>query len=168
MLPEPDSPATRRTFVATRTPPVATRRVGARRKLPEVSVIDPARSPSRLFAVCLVVALVATTPVALAAPQEDGPATEEEIVGTYTVDVPDFGLITIEVRHREEDGAMLISATEQPETVMTHVEDNRYEIDTDMYGVILIEFRENEEGVVTSMTLDSYEFSLLAEKKRVQ
>lgn len=108
-----------------------------------------------------------TGSVTVTAPQ-DGPASTEEIVGTYTVDVPDYGLITIQVRHREEDDALLISASEQPETVLKHVEDNRYEIDTDMYGIILIEFRQDDEGKVTSMTLDSYEFSLLAEKKTSQ
>lgn len=119
---------------------------------------------SRFQALALVLALVATAGVAAAAQEERAPT--EQIVGTYTVDVPDYGVISIEVRHREEDDALLISATEQPETVMKHVEANRYEIETEMYGVILIEFHHDDEGQIDSMSLDSYEFSLLAEKKR--
>jgi len=117
--------------------------------------------------VLVLVVVVATAVAALAVPQEER-APADQIVGTYTVDVPDFGVITIQVRHREEDDVLLISATEQPETVMQHVEADRYEVDTDMYGVVLIEFHRDAEGEIDSMSLDSYEFSLVAEKKRSQ
>lgn len=114
----------------------------------------------RLTALFSVVALLFALTPAFA--QQGGDL--QKFAGTYEFDVPDFGLITVFVEVTEEN-TLTLSAMDQPPSELKQLDANRFELDSPEMGIIAIGFIENEDGEVTQMTIDSFEFSFVAEKK---
>jgi len=121
----------------------------------------------RAFAVLFVVAVASS--IALAAPVAASSATQEEsphkrFAGMYEADIPDMGVMGITVTYSEESDTLTIAAEAAPATEMEHIKGNRYKIETYEFGTIYLEFLESEEGEVTSMAIDGYDFSFIAIK----
>lgn len=102
-----------------------------------------------------------SSPVAIASQEEESAA---RFAGSYEADIPDMGVMMITVTHNDEDGTLTIAAEAQPATEMEHIKANRYKIETYEFGAIYIEFLEDDQGEVTSMAIDGYDFSFIAIK----
>ena len=88
----------------------------------------------------------------------------KKFVGIYEVDIPDIGLTEI-VSALNDRGELTIAAMGAPPIPLVHLTGNTFEGESPEYGVIAFGFVEDEDAAVTMMTIDGYEFSLVAEKK---
>ncbi|MFQ5742400.1 MAG: DUF3471 domain-containing protein [Acidobacteriota bacterium] len=90
----------------------------------------------------------------------------DKLIGDYEFEVPEFGPIVVTIALKEE-ATLTIQSTYDggPASNLNHVEDNKYKLESSEFGTINIEFFEDEGGNVTSMSIDSYEFSFVAKKK---
>jgi hypothetical protein len=118
-------------------------------------------------AVVVSVAVVLATSLVLAVPnstvaQEE--SSHKRFAGTYEADIPDMGVMGITVSYSEESDNLTIAAEAAPATEMEHIKGNRYKIETYEFGTVYLEFLESEEGEVTSMAIDGYDFSFIAIK----
>ena len=112
-----------------------------------------------VFAVVAATSLIVGTP-ALA--QED--SAHKRFAGMYEADIPDMGVMGITITYSEDSDTLTIAAEAAPATEMEHIKGNRYKIETYEFGTIYLEFLESEEGDVTSMAIDGYDFSFIAIK----
>jgi hypothetical protein len=118
-------------------------------------------------AVVVSVAVVLATSLVLAVPnstvaQEE--SSHKRFAGMYEADIPDMGVMGITVSYSEESDNLTIAAEAAPATEMEHIKGNRYKIETYEFGTVYLEFLESEEGEVTSMAIDGYDFSFIAIK----
>jgi len=120
-------------------------------------------------AIAVLFAVVVASSFAFAAPagaldlgQDE--ASFKRFAGAYEADIPDMGTMAISIIHNEESGTLTISAEAAPASEMEHVKGNRFKIETYEFGTIYLEFLESEEGEVTSMAIDGYDFSFIAVK----
>jgi hypothetical protein len=121
----------------------------------------------RAFAVLFVVVVVSS--LILAAPASAWSSTQDEspqkrFAGMYEADIPDMGVMGITITYSEESDTLTIAAEAAPATEMEHIKGNRYKIETYEFGTVYLEFLESEEGEVTSMAIDGYDFSFIAIK----
>jgi hypothetical protein len=115
----------------------------------------------RAAALGLMVLAVAVTPL-LGQQQQS----REKFVGVYEFEAPDYGVIAVTIGLTEEN-ELTISALGAPPSTMKHLSGNRYQFNSSDYGVINIGFVEEEDGTVSSITIDSYDFSFIATKKKL-
>ena len=121
------------------------------------------RAVAVAFAVVVASSLIFSAPGdALAAGQDE--ASHKRFAGTYEADIPDMGTMAISVIHSEESGVLTLSAEAAPATDLEFVKGSRFKMETYEFGTIYIEFLESEEGEVTSMAIDGYDFSFIAIK----
>ena len=116
-------------------------------------------------ALAVAFAIVIATSLAVVSPavaQDESP--HKRFAGMYEADIPDMGVMGISVSYSEESDTLTIAAEAAPATEMEHIRGNRYKIETYEFGTIYLEFLESEEGEVTSMAIDGYDFSFIAIK----
>ena len=77
----------------------------------------------------------------------------------------DYGVISVVIDVTEEK-AVTISAMSSPPQAMTHIEGNLWEFNSPEFGLISIGFVEEDDGSVSAITIDSYDFSFIAYKKK--
>jgi hypothetical protein len=114
----------------------------------------------RAAALGLIALAVAVTPL-LGQEQQS----REKFVGVYEFEAPDYGVIAVTIGLTEENELTISAMGNAPET-MKHLSGNRYQFNSPDYGLISIGFVEEEDGTVSSITIDSYDFSFIAVKKR--
>ena len=114
-----------------------------------------------LFAVILASSFVLAAPNSTVAQEE---SSHKRFAGMYEADIPDMGVMGITISYSDESDALTIAAEAAPATEMEHIKGNRYKIETYEFGTIYLEFLESEEGEVTSMAIDGYDFSFIAIK----
>jgi hypothetical protein len=110
----------------------------------------------------IVAALLAVFPALAQEAQE--PPNLDKLAGVYEFEAPDYGVIAVTIVLTEER-AVTISAMGSPPAAMKHVEGNLWEFNSPEYGHITIGFVEEEDGSISSITIDSYAFSFIAHKK---
>ncbi len=88
----------------------------------------------------------------------------KKFVDTYEFEAPDFGLIGVVVAVTDA-GELTLAAMDSPPMPLVHLTSNSFEGDSPEFGVITFGFVEDEDGTVTIMTIDGYDFSFVAEKK---
>jgi len=108
--------------------------------------------------------LMAAVPV-LAQEQQQQPPNLDKLAGVYEFEMPDYGVVPVTVVVTEEK-AVTISAMGSAPMAMKHIEGNLWELNSPEYGYLTIGFVEEEDGSISAMTIDSYEFSLIAYKKK--
>ena len=121
------------------------------------------RAVAAVFAVIMVSSLIFSAPAG-ASPGGQDEAPHKRFAGTYEADIPDMGTMAISVIHSEESGVLTLSAEAAPATDLEFVKGSRFKMETYEFGTIYIEFLESEEGEITSMAIDGYDFSFIAIK----
>jgi len=101
---------------------------------------------------------------ALAQDQEEAP-NFDKLAGVYEFEAPDYGVISVAIEVSEEK-AVTISAMGAVPTAMTHIEGNLWEFDSPEFGLINIGFVEEDDKTISAITIDSYDFSFIAYKKK--
>ena len=87
-----------------------------------------------------------------------------KFAGVYTVEIPDYGVMEIGVAIADEGGLTL---TAMGNTMpLKHISGNAYELDTPDFGIINIGFVAEDDGSISALTLDGYDFSFVATKKK--
>jgi hypothetical protein len=109
--------------------------------------------------------LVAAVPVLAQEQQQPQPPNIDKLAGVYEFEMPDYGVVPVTVAVSEEK-AVTISAMGSAPMAMKHIEGNLWELNSPDYGYLTIGFVEEEDGSISAMTIDSYEFSLIAYKKK--
>lgn len=112
----------------------------------------------------LIAALLAVFP-ALAQEQQQQPPELDKLAGVYEFEAPDYGVIAVTIAVTEEK-QVTVSAMGSAPMAMKHIENNLWEFNSPEYGLINIGFVEEEDGTVSSITIDSYSFSFIAYKKK--
>ena len=121
------------------------------------------RAVAVLFAVVVASSFILSMSAGAAtAGQDEAPF--KRFVGTYEADIPDMGNMSIAITHNDESGVLTIAAEAQAATEMEHIKGSRFKIESYEFGTIYFEFLESEEGEVTSMAIDGYDFSFIAIK----
>jgi hypothetical protein len=115
----------------------------------------------RAAALGLMALAVAVTPL-LGQQQQS----REKFVGVYEFEAPDYGVIAVTIG-LTDDNELTISAMGSAPSTMKHLSGNRYQFNSSDYGLINIGFVEEEDGTVSSITIDSYDFSFIATKKKL-
>ncbi len=121
------------------------------------------RAIAIMFAVVVAATLVFSMPAG-ASPVGQDEAPFKHFAGMYEADIPDMGPMSIAVTYSEESGVLTIAAEAQAATEMEHIKGSRFKIESYEFGTIYLEFLESEEGEVTSMAIDGYDFSFIAIK----
>ena len=114
-------------------------------------------------AVLGIIALVVAITPALAQDQAEAPDLTK-YVGLYEFEAPDYGVMEIGVAVTEDEDGLTLSAMGTT-TLLVHISGEAYELTTPDFGVINIGFIVEDDGSVSAMTLDSYDFSFVALKK---
>ena len=96
--------------------------------------------------------------------QEQQAADLSEYVGAYTVEIPDYGLLEIAIAIADEGGLTLTAMGTT--TPLKHLSGTAYELDTADFGIINIGFVAEDDGSISALTLDGYDFSFIAIKKK--
>lgn len=112
----------------------------------------------------IIAMLLAAVPV-LAQEQQQQPPNIDKIAGVYEFEMPDYGVVPVTVTVSEEK-EVAISAMGSVPTKMSHIEGNLWELNSPEFGYITIGFVEEEDGSISAMTIDSYEFSFIAYKRK--
>ena len=119
------------------------------------------RAVAFLFAIVVASSLVFSIPAgASTSGQDDAPF--KRFAGMYEADIPDMGVMSIAVTYGDESGVLTIAAEAQAATEMEHLKGTRFKIESYEFGTIYLEFLESEEGEITSMAIDGYDFSFIA------
>jgi hypothetical protein len=116
-----------------------------------------------MFAIVVASSLVFAAPAGASTGGQDE-ASHKRFAGVYEADIPDMGTMAISVIHNEESGTLTLSAEAAPATDLEFVKGSRFKMETYEFGTIYIEFLESEEGEITSMAIDGYDFSFIAIK----
>ena len=98
------------------------------------------------------------------AQDEQEPENLDKLAGVYEFEIPDYGVISVVIAITEEKD-VTISAMGAVPSAMKHVEGNLYEFESPDFGLINIGFVEEDDGSVSAITIDSYDFSFVAFKK---
>ncbi len=98
------------------------------------------------------------------AQDEQQPENLDKLAGVYEFEVPDYGVISVVIAITEEKD-VTISAMGAAPSAMKHVEGNLYEFESPDFGLLNIGFVEEDDGSVSAITIDSYDFSFVAFKK---
>ncbi len=116
---------------------------------------------------CSLLGLVTLALAIVPAPAQDQQEPEklDKLPGVYEFEAPDYGVISV-VIELTEDKAVTISAMGSVPQAMTHIEGNLWEYDSPEFGHITIGFVEEDDGSVSAITIDSYDFSFIAFKKK--
>jgi len=93
------------------------------------------------------------------------PQNVDRLAGVYEFEAPDYGVIAVVIDVTEEKGVTL-SAMSSPPAALTYIEGNLWEYNSPDFGLISIGFVEEEDGSVSAITIDSYDFSFIAIKKK--
>jgi len=101
---------------------------------------------------------------ALAQDQEEAPNLDK-LAGMYEFEAPDYGVISVDIVVTEEK-AVTISAMGAVPTAMKHIEGNLWEFDSPEFGLITIGFVEEDDKTISAITIDSYDFSFIAYKRK--
>jgi hypothetical protein len=112
----------------------------------------------------IIALLLAAVPV-LAQEQQQQPPNIDKIAGVYEFEMPDYGVVPVTVTVSEEK-EVAISAMGAVPTKMSHIEGNLWELNSAEFGYITIGFVEDEDDSISAMTIDSYDFSFIAYKKK--
>ena len=99
------------------------------------------------------------------AQDEQEPENLDKLAGVYEFEAPDYGVIAVVIELTEEKD-VTISAMGSVPQAMTHLEGNLWEYDSADFGLINIGFVEEDDGSVSAITIDSYDFSFIAFKKK--
>ena len=119
------------------------------------------RAVAVMFVVAVASCLVLSMPAgASTSAQDEAPFTR--FAGMYEADIPDMGVMSIAVTYGDESGVLTVAADAQAATEMEHIKGSRFKIESYEFGTIYLEFLESEEGEVTSMAIDGYDFSFIA------
>jgi hypothetical protein len=113
----------------------------------------------------IVAALVAVVPVLAQEQQQQQPDNLDKLAGVYEFEAPDYGVIAVTVALTEEK-AVTISAMGSVPQAMTHIEGNLWEFNSPEFGLITIGFVEEDDGSISAITIDSYDFSFIAFKRQ--
>lgn len=108
---------------------------------------------------------VALTVVPALAQDQQEPENLDALAGVYEFEAPDYGVISVVIALTEEKD-VTISAMGAIPSVMKHVEGNLWEFDSPDFGFINIGFVEEDDGSVSAITIDSYDFSFIAFRKK--
>ena len=109
--------------------------------------------------------LIAAVPV-LGQEQETTPAQNlDKLAGVYEFEAPDYGVISVNIAVSEEQ-ELTIAAMNQMPQALKHIEGNLWEFNSPEFGLINIGFVEEDDGSISAITIDSYEFSFIAYKKQ--
>ena len=103
--------------------------------------------------------------IAPALGQDQGQHREDvsKYAGVYAVEIPDYGLMEIGIVVAEENGLTLSAMGNI--TPMTHTSGTTYELDNPENDIINVGFVEEEDGSISALTIDAYDFSLVATRK---
>jgi uncharacterized protein YdeI (BOF family) len=115
---------------------------------------------SLLSLIAVVLAVVPTL-----AQDEQKPENLDKLAGVYEFEAPDYGVISVAIALSEEKD-VTISAMGAVPSVTKHIEGNLWEFDSPDFGLINIGFVEEDDGSVSAITIDSYDFSFIAFKKK--
>lgn len=96
--------------------------------------------------------------------EQQKPENLEKLAGVYEFEAPDYGVISVAIAVTEEQ-QLTIAAMGQVPQAMTHIEGNLWEFNSAEFGLINIGFVEEEDGSISAITIDSYDFSFIALKK---
>ena len=99
------------------------------------------------------------------AQDEQTPENLDKLAGVYEFEAPDYGVISVSIALTEEKD-VTISAMGSVPQAMTHIEGNLWEYESPDFGLINIGFVEEDDGSVSAITIDSYDFSFMAFKKK--
>lgn len=108
---------------------------------------------------------VALTVVPALAQDQQEPENLDKLAGVYEFEAADYGVISVVIELTEEKD-VTISAMGAVPSVMKHVEGNLWEFDSPDFGLINIGFVEEDDGSVSAITIDSYDFSFIAFRKK--
>lgn len=108
---------------------------------------------------------VALTVVPALAQDQQEPENLDKLAGVYEFEAADYGVISVVIELTEEKD-VTISAMGAVPSVMKHVEGNLWEFDSPDFGFINIGFVEEDDGSVSAITIDSYDFSFIAFRKK--
>ena len=89
----------------------------------------------------------------------------DKLPGVYEFEATDYGVVALTIAVTE-DKKVTISAMGAVPSVMKHVEGNMWEIETSEWGLLSIGFVEEDDGSISALTLESYDFSFFAVKQK--
>jgi hypothetical protein len=119
------------------------------------------RAVAVIFGVVVAASLVFSVPAG-ASPSGQDEVSFDRFAGMYEADIPDMGTMAITITYSEESGVLTVAAEAQAATEMEHIKGSRFKIESYEFGTIYFEFLESEEGEVSSMAIDGYDFSFIA------
>lgn len=108
---------------------------------------------------------VALALVPALAQDQQKPENLDKLAGVYEFEAPDYGVISVVIELTEKKD-VTISAMGAVPSVMKHVDGSLWEFDSPDFGLINIGFVEEDDGSVSAITIDSYDFSFIAFKKK--
>ena len=108
---------------------------------------------------------VALAIVPAIAQDEQKPEDLAKLAGTYEFEAPDYGVIAVVIEVTEEK-TVTLSAMSSPPSALTHIEGSLWEFNSPEFGLINIGFVEEDDGSISAITIDSYDFSFVAYKKQ--
>jgi len=119
----------------------------------------------RASVLSLIAVAVAILPVLAQDQEQAKPENLDKLAGVYEFEAPDYGVISVVVAITEEK-AVTLSAMSSPPAPLAHIEGNLWEFNSPEFGLINIGFVEEDDGSVSAITIDSYDFSFVAFKKK--
>ena len=108
---------------------------------------------------------VALAIVPAIAQDEQKPEDLAKLAGTYEFEAPDYGVIAVVIEVTEEK-TVTLSAMSSPPSALTHIEGSLWEFNSPEFGLINIGFVEEDDKTISAITIDSYDFSFIAYKKK--
>ena len=111
-----------------------------------------------------IIAFVVAVAPALGQDQQDAPDLSK-YAGVYEFEAPDYGVMEIAVAVTEDKTGLTLSAMGNT-MPMAHISAETYEISTPDFGAIGVGFIVEDDGSVSALTLDSYDFSFVATKRK--
>jgi len=119
----------------------------------------------RASVLSLIAVAVAILPVLAQDQEQAKPENLDKLAGVYEFEAPDYGVISVVIAITEEK-AVTLSAMSSPPAALAHIEGNLWEFNSPEFGLINIGFVEEDDGSVSAITIDSYDFSFVAFKKK--
>jgi hypothetical protein len=119
----------------------------------------------RASVLSLIAVAVAILPVLAQDQEQAKPENLDKLAGVYEFEAPDYGVISVVIAITEEK-AVTLSAMSSPPAALAHIEGNLWEFNSPEFGLINIGFVEEDDGSVSAITIDSYDFSFVAFKRK--
>ena len=111
------------------------------------------------------IALIVAIAPALGQEQESEAPDLSKYAGVYEFEAPDYGVMEIGIAVTEDETGLTLAAMGAV-TPLRHISGHAYELDTPDFGVLAIGFVLEDDGSISALTIDGYDFSFVAFKKQ--